>query len=172
MFPPSLVLNADWKPLNLFPLSTLNWEDVIKVVVKGHVRVVREYDQLVRSPSTTLRLPSVIAMKTYEKITDRAAFTRANVFLRDRFKCQYCGNETWLTYDHVVPKSKGGTTCWTNIVAACDDCNLRKGNKIDMQPMKVPRQPTPQELLALKRFYKPKYIHESWMDFLPVEFAA
>lgn len=169
---PSLVLNADFRPLNLFPLSTLNWEDTIKVVVKGHVTVVETYDRLIRSPSITMKLPSVIAMRKYEKIPDRAAFTRTNVFLRDRFRCQYCGDETALTFDHVVPRSKGGQTNWTNIVAACDTCNLMKGSKQDMQPMKVPREPTSSELLALKRAFLPKVIHSTWLDYLPSEMAA
>lgn len=169
---PALVLNGDFRPLNLFPLSTLNWEDTIKVVVKGHVTVVAEYERLIRSPSVTMRLPSVIAMRKYEKIKDRASFTRTNVFLRDRFRCQYCGEETSLTFDHVVPRSKGGQTNWTNIVAACDACNLMKGSKQDMQPMKVPREPTPAELLALKRAYLPKVLHPTWVDYLPVEMVA
>ena len=170
---PSLVLNADYRPLNLFPLSTLNWEDTVKVVVKGHVDVVAEYDRVIRSPSISMRLPSVIAMRKYERVVDRAAFTRFNVFLRDRFKCQYCGaDDAKLTFDHVVPRSRGGKTTWTNIVAACDPCNLLKGHKQDMQPMKVPREPTPQELMALKRAYMPKIMHESWLEFLPTDMAA
>lgn len=171
--PPALVLNADYRPLNLFPLSTLNWEDTIKVVVKGHVHVVAEYDRVVRSPSMSMRLPSVIAMRKYEKIADHAPFTRPNVFLRDRFRCQYCGEgDVKLTFDHVIPRSKGGQTNWTNIVAACDDCNLMKGAKQHMQPMKVPREPTSQELLALKRAFLPKVLHATWLDYLPADLIA
>lgn len=167
---PALVLNADYRPLNLYPLSLLNWEDTIKVVVKGHVRVVDHYDRVVRSPSVEMRLPSVIAMLKYEKVKDRAAFTRANVFLRDRFKCQYCGSDdAKLTFDHVIPRSKGGETKWTNIVAACDPCNLRKGCGQDMQPMKVPREPTSAELLALKRALPTRLLHPTWLNWLPPE---
>ena len=125
---PALVLNADFRPLNLFPLSTMDWETAIKNVYEGNLSIVVEYDRTVRSPSVEMRLPSVVAMKNYVPIHKRVAFTRTNVFLRDRFRCQYCGNdEATLTFDHVVPKSKGGETNWTNIVAACDDCNLKKG---------------------------------------------
>lgn len=170
---PALVLNADFRPLNLFPLSTLDWQTTIKNVYEGNLAVVAEYDKVVRSPSITMRLPSVVALKSYVPIQKRVAFTRANVFLRDRFKCQYCGSdEGQLTSDHVIPRSKGGLTTWTNIVAACDDCNLRKGAQTDMQPMKVPREPTAAELLALKRAYRPKIMHVAWLDYLPRDLAA
>lgn len=169
----ALVLNADFRPINLFPLSTLDWQTAVKNVYEGNVSVVAEYDEVVRSPSITMRLPSVVAMKSYVPIHKRVAFTRTNVFLRDRFKCQYCGNDdAALTFDHVVPRSKGGETRWNNIVAACDACNLKKGARIDMQPMKVPREPTSAELLALKRAYRPKILHDTWLDYLPADLAA
>lgn len=170
---PALVLNADHRPLNLFPLSTKSAEEAIKNIWEGTMIVVAEYDRIVRSPTIEMRLPSVVAMKSYVPIHKRVAFTRTNVFLRDRFKCQYCGGEeTTLTFDHVVPRSKGGATNWENIVAACDVCNLRKGARQDMTPMKVPRQPTAAELLALKRALAPKIIHATWRDYLPAEMLA
>lgn len=170
---PALVLNADFRPLNYFPLSIMDWETAIKNIYEGNLSVVAEYDTVVRSPSTTMRLPSVVAMKNYVPIHKRVAFTRSNVFLRDRFRCQYCGNDNAaLTFDHVVPRSKGGETNWTNIVAACDPCNLLKGARRDMQPMKVPREPTSQELSALKRAFVPKMIHATWLDYLPTDMVA
>ena len=119
---PTLVLNADFQPLSYFPLSLFNWEDAVKAVVKGSHVVVAEYDQLIRSPSTVMRLPSVIALRAYVRPPARVAFTRFNVFLRDRFRCQYCGDQHLrgeLTFDHVMPRADGGQTSWTNIVAAC-----------------------------------------------------
>lgn len=172
MHPAALVLNADFRPLSYFPLSTLNWQDTITAVVKEHVSVVEEYDTVIRSPSVEMKLPSVIAMRTYVRMPERVAFTRFNVYLRDRFRCQYCGNEAQLTYDHVIPRSKGGQTTWNNIVAACDPCNLLKGAKQDMQPMKVPREPTASELMALKRALPPKLIHATWLNYLPAEMLA
>jgi 5-methylcytosine-specific restriction endonuclease McrA len=99
---PALVLNADYRPLSYFPLSLLSWKDTITAMVKGHLTVVAEYDEVVRSPSTEIRLPSVVALRDYVPVAKRVAFTRNNVFLRDRFRCQYCGEETKLTFDHVV----------------------------------------------------------------------
>ena len=70
---PALVLNADFQPLSYFPLSLFNWEDSVKAVVKGSHVVVAEYDQVVRSPSTTMRLPSVIALREYVRPPNRVA---------------------------------------------------------------------------------------------------
>lgn len=168
----ALVLNADFQPLSYFPLSTINWHDAVKGVYERTHAVVAEYDTVVHSPSITMKLPSVLALRQYQPQPKHVAFTRFNVFLRDRFRCQYCGEEAALTFDHVVPRSKGGETSWTNIVAACDPCNLLKGNKQDMQPMKVPREPSSAELLALKRAYAPKIMHASWLDYLPADMAA
>jgi 5-methylcytosine-specific restriction endonuclease McrA len=167
-FPPALVLNADFQPLNQFPLSILGWQDVVAAVVKDTVSVVSEYDIVVRSPSTEIRLPSVVALKEYVPAPKRVAFTRFNVFLRDRFRCQYCSHSfpsSDLTFDHVIPRSKGGTTRWENIVAACSPCNTRK-DKYLLKPLRWPREPTVHEMGAAKRAFPPNYLHETWMDWL------
>ena len=120
---PALVLNADFQPLSYFPLSLFNWEDTVKAVVKGSHVVVAEYDQVVRSPSTVMQLPSVIALRAYVRPPARVAFTRFNVFLRDRFRCQYCGDQHLrgeLTFDHVMPRAarRPGRTSWRPAVPA------------------------------------------------------
>jgi 5-methylcytosine-specific restriction endonuclease McrA len=79
------VLNADFRPLSYFPLSLLSWQDAITAVFKDHVSVLAEYDKWVSSPSTKIRLPSVVALRDYIPMPKRLAFTRFNVFLRDRF---------------------------------------------------------------------------------------
>ena len=108
---PALVLNADFRPMSYFPLSLLCWEDAVHAVFNERVSVVAEYDTWVRSPSTKIRLPSVVALRKYQPTARRVAFTRFNVFLRDRFTCQYCF-ETFtssaLTFEHVIPRSRGG----------------------------------------------------------------
>ncbi len=88
---PALVLNADFRPLSYFPLSLWSWQDAVKAVCLDRVNIVSHYDRVVRSPSFAMRLPSVISLKEYIPATRRPAFTRFNVFLRDRFTCQYCG---------------------------------------------------------------------------------
>src|ERR1700753_3047084 len=124
---PVLVLNADSRPLSYYPLSLWSWQDAIKAVFLDRVNIVSEYDVAVRSPSFQMRLPSVVSLKTYVKPSRSPAFTRFNVFLRDRFQCQYCGCRDDLTFDHVIPRSLGGQTTWENVVTACSPCNLRKG---------------------------------------------
>lgn len=166
---PALVLNADFRPLSYFPLSTLPWQDAITAVFKDHVSVVAEYDKTIRSPSMEMKLPSVIAVRDYVPMRNKVAFTRFNVFVRDRFRCQYCGEQfpaSKLTFEHVVPRSKGGQTRWDNIVAACDPCNTLKGSKLDMKPRQWPREPTVGELMTAKRMFPPNYLHESWLDYL------
>ena len=88
---PALVLNADYRPLSYYPLSLWSWQDAIKAVFLDRVNIVAEYETEVASPSFSMRLPSVVSLKHYIKPSRHPAFTRFNVFLRDRFSCQYCG---------------------------------------------------------------------------------
>ncbi|MGF1639665.1 MAG: HNH endonuclease [Rhodospirillales bacterium] len=170
---PALVLNADYRPLSYFPLSVWLWQDAVKAVFLRRVNVVSEYDRFVRSPTWQIRLPSVIALKQYIPVERRPAFTRFNVFLRDRFTCQYCGGAfpaERLTFDHVIPRVRGGRTEWTNVVTACEPCNLRKGHRLPRDagvfPMRAPHQPVAFELQENGRAFPPNYLHESWRDFL------
>ena len=121
------MLNADYRPLSYYPLSLWSWQDTIKAVFLERVNILEEYDRVVRSARFEMRLPSVVSLKTYIKPARHPAFTRFNVFLRDAFECQYCGDPKELTFDHVVPRSRGGRTTWENVVTACSPCNLAKG---------------------------------------------
>lgn len=170
---PALVLNADFQPLNYFPLSTWSWQNAIKAVVLNRVSILSEYDLFIHSPSSRFRLPSVIALKEYVPVNRYPAFTRFNVFLRDGFRCLYCGvphASEDLTFDHVMPRSRGGRTTWTNVVAACGHCNLRKGGRTPLEsglhPMAKPIRPTTYQLRENGRAFPPNYLHESWRDFL------
>ena len=167
---PALVLNADFRPLSYYPLSLWPWQEVVKSVFLERVDVVAEYDEYVHSPSITMRLPSVIALREFVKQDRQPAFTRFNVFLRDRFQCQYCGSHDDLTFDHVVPRSKGGRTTWENVVAACAPCNLKKGDRLPKQirmfPTQTPYQPTVHDLHNNGRLFPPNHLHESWLDYL------
>ena len=87
---PALVLNADFRPLSYYPLSLYSWQDAIKSVFLERVAIIETYDQVVRSPTISIKLPSVIALKDYVMPKRQPAFTRFNVFLRDNFTCQYC----------------------------------------------------------------------------------
>lgn len=142
----------------------------MKAVFLDRVDIIAEYDYVVRSPSTEFRLPSVIALRDFVRQDRPPAFTRFNVFLRDGFECAYCGTSEHLTFDHVIPRSKGGRTTWENIVAACSPCNLRKGGKLlkhtDMQLMRRPARPNNYQLQEIGRKFPPNHLHETWMDYL------
>ena len=167
---PALVLNADYRPLSYYPLSLWPWQEAIKAAWLDRVTILAEYDEVVRSPSTEIRIPSVVVLKEYIKPQKRVAFTRFNLFLRDEFRCQYCGAKGDLTFDHVVPRSKGGITSWENVVAACSRCNLKKGSKSLRQAglslRRTPRRPASEELRNQGRKFPPNHLHETWLDFL------
>ena len=170
---PSLVLNADFRPLSYYPLSLCSWQDAIKAVFLGRVAVIENYETEVHSPSLTLKIPSVIALKNYVASIRKPAFTRFNVFLRDNFTCQYCHQEfsaNELTFDHLIPKYLEGKTTWTNVVSACTSCNFKKGKKIlqhvEMHLIKPPFKPTAKQLQNNGRNFPPNYLHKSWRDYL------
>lgn len=170
----ALVLNADFRPLSYFPLSLWSWRDAVKAVFLDRVNVLAEYDDaLIRSPSFEMRAPSVISLKDYIAPAKRPAFTRFNVFLRDRFSCAYCGQRAAtsdLTFDHVIPRSRGGRTDWENVATACSACNLAKANRTPAEarmPLRhEPHEPTVYELQGRGRTFPPNYLHESWRDYL------
>ena len=95
---PALVLNADYRPLSYYPLSLWPWQEAVKAVWLDRVNIVAEYDECVHSPSMKIRIPSVVVLKDYVKPQKRVAFTRFNLFLRDEFRCQYCGDKGDLTF--------------------------------------------------------------------------
>ena len=167
---PTLVLNADYRPLSYYPLSLWSWQDAIKAVFLDRVNIVAEYETKISSPSFSMNLPSVVCLKNYVKPSKHPAFTRFNVFLRDRFECQYCGCGDDLTFDHVNPRRAGGQTTWQNVVAACSPCNLKKGGhlpaQVKMWPKQKPFQPTVHDLHKNGRLFPPNFLHESWMDYL------
>ena len=167
-----LVLNADYQPLSYYPLSTWCWQDAIKAVFLERVDIISEYDTQIRSPSFAMAAPSVVALRDYISQDRPPAFTRFNVFLRDGFKCQYCGKTGVenLTFDHVTPRAHGGRTSWENIVAACAPCNLKKGGRTPreakMPLMREAGRPNMHQLQVQGRRFPPKYLHESWLDYL------
>lgn len=167
---PALVLNADYRPLSYYPLSLWPWQEAVKAAYLDRVQILSEYDETVRSPTTEIRVPSVVVLKEFVKPQKTVSFTRFNLFLRDGFSCQYCGVPHELTFDHVVPRAHGGITSWTNVVAACSKCNLKKGSKTLKQSgltlRTTPIHPHVEQLRNMGRKFPPNYLHESWMDFL------
>ena len=170
---PALVLNADYRPLSYYPLSVWCWQDAIKAAWLERVQIIAEYDEMVHSPSVQIRIPSVVVLKEYVKPQKQLAFTRFNLFLRDGFTCQYCGkkgDKSDLTFDHVIPRARGGITSWENVVAACSSCNLKKGarslSQAGLSLLKQPVRPSVHGLQNMGRKFPPNHLHDSWLDFL------
>ncbi len=170
---PALILNADYRPLSYYPLSIWPWQEAVKAIFRGTVHVISEYERVIHSPTAQMKLPSVLVLKDYISYNRKPVFTRFNLFLRDKWCCQYCGDQfksSDLTFDHVIPRARGGRTNWENIVAACQPCNLKKGSKLPsqchMHPIRKPHEPTLSELQECGRQFPPSFLHDSWSDFL------
>ncbi len=148
----TLVLNAGYEPMQL-----ISWQRALCLVLSQKAEVIAQYDAVVRSVSQAIQLPSVVRLVRYVQVVSRFGFvrcTRRNVLLRDRFQCQYCGvkcREGAISIDHVMPRSRGGKTSWTNVVAACHTCNRRKGSltpeEAGMPLRKPPKRPTWRDLI-------------------------
>jgi len=140
----TLLLSAGYEPLKI-----LDWRRAVTLVLLGKVEVLEEYVREVRSPSMAIPLPAVVRLHRYvRRHPQRVKFSRQNIFFRDEYTCQYCHKKhptSQLTYDHIVPKSRGGRTTWTNIVTSCVRCNLKKGNKplstLNYRLLKEPEEP-------------------------------
>ena len=140
----TLLLSATYEPIKI-----ISWKKAVVLTVLGKVDVLEEYQREVHSPTITVPLPAVIKLHRYVKnLPRRVKFSRQNLYHRDNYTCQYCHRvhpSSQLTYDHVIPRSRGGQTTWTNVVTACIRCNLKKGNKplhqVSFNLLKEPREP-------------------------------
>jgi 5-methylcytosine-specific restriction endonuclease McrA len=151
----TLVLNASFEPLHV-----VSWERAICLIFASKAEVVAEYHSLVRSVSKSIKLPKVIRLFSYvDKIKQfgLAKCTRRNVFARDQYLCQYCGikvNLRCATLDHVIPRSKGGTSDFLNLVTCCETCNRLKGARDPKQAgMKLLKKPFVPRILDLNPEY-------------------
>ena len=164
----TLLLNADGNPLSVAPLSTLTWQESIKLVWLDRINVLEWHeDWQVHSPNITMTVPSVIMTIEFVKQRVNTSFNRSNVYLRDNYICQYCKqmfSYKDLTLDHVIPKSKGGKTEWSNIVSACRKCNNDKASHTHIKPYKQPRKP---DFLQLVNGVNTVHIdHEIWLKYI------
>lgn len=165
-----LLLNADAQPVSLLPLSTVTWEEAIRYIVLDKVEVLAWYDTwVVRSARWETRVPAIIMLKEYQKPKTAVKLTKRNVFLRDEYKCQYCGcsvNDVTATLDHVHPVSQGGKTTWVNSTTACKPCNYKKAASTKLKPVVTPHQPHFWELIEKRRRQGYQLKHPSWADYL------
>lgn len=128
----TLLLNS-W----MMPHKIISWQDAITMMFLDKVEVIEAYDEEITSPTTSIRMPAVVRLKKAVGSVKRGVkFSRVNVFTRDGYRCQYCGDKKKpheLNYDHVIPRVHGGKTVWENIVTACYPCNNRKRNRTPEQ---------------------------------------
>lgn len=176
----ALLLNADMNPVRYCPLSTVPWTKVMWWIIKGEQTGIRRINVIdvypgvyVNGPTRKIELPSVVAHTQYVKPSETPPLTRFNIFLRDDFTCQYSGvklPESQLTLDHVMPASRGGRSSWDNLVACSTQINTMKANRTPKEAglklLRAPYQPNARELNEKGRKHPPKFLHESWSDYL------
>ncbi len=154
-----LVLNATHLPINI-----TSWERAMTLLYKGKASAVVLNGHLVNG---RIRLPEVIKLTNYVPVPyNEVVLSRKNLFLRDNYTCQYCGRQhANLTIDHLVPRSRGGEDCWTNMVACCSRCNSQKGDKLleesGMTLVSLPYRPSSALYLQMTRMTG---VPQSWHD--------
>ncbi len=188
----TLILTRDFSPHKVVP-----WDRAVTMLFQGKIRVVEEYmsdDAIVGTiepkrhsdfrnvlkalgaraadEHVVIRTPSVASLiRPVGSVKRGVKFSRINVFTRDRFTCQYCGERkkmAELNYDHVIPRIRGGKTDWLNIVASCYPCNDRKGSRtVQEAGMKLRRQPyEPETLPMVGPRFDPKEIPPNWLQYV------
>jgi len=125
----TLVLSQGYQPIKVIP-----WQRAITLLTLGKVELIEEYDEEhIRSRYLVMKMPAVVRLiNAFRRHKKPVKFSRINIYGRDKYRCQYCGDKVSLesgTYDHVVPRSKGGKTVWSNIVTCCEPCNAKKSNQ-------------------------------------------
>lgn len=182
---PVLVLNRLYVPINIVTVKR-----AFCMLASGVARVVdREYqtfdfhswselsaavhDETVGLVDRVVRVPRVVLLATYDRIPKRRVrFSRLNIMLRDRHICQYCGRKlkrSQLNIDHIVPRSRNGTTVWENVVTSCHDCNHRKGGRLPQEAgMTLIRQPTRPRMSPLPDFHFGHIEYDEWKPFFNI----
>ena len=162
-----LLLNVTYETLKV-----IDWRRAVTLLVMGKVEVLEEYSREVRSISFSIKLPAVVRLlRLVKRPKVPVRFSRQNIYTRDKHKCQYCGRRfppEELTYDHVIPKSRGGRTVWSNIVTCCVGCNSAKGGRTPAEArMTLIREPArPAWLPFLRVTVGVRDMPGSWRDYL------
>ncbi len=163
----ALILNATYEPL-----SIVSARRAVVLVLRQKAVVVEDSGDVWHSERATHLLPTVIRLRTFVKVpyARRVALNRRAVFARDRHSCQYCGTAA-ENIDHVVPRSRGGTHSWENVVASCRRCNLHKGNRTPreagMRLQVAPQAPRRHGWVLVNLGAPP---HPSWQPYLAGSF--
>jgi 5-methylcytosine-specific restriction endonuclease McrA len=163
----TLLLNTTFEPI-----SVLSWKKAVTLVFLGKVEVLKEYERVIRGVSLTMKQPAVVRLLRLVRNNHvNVKFSRRNIFLRDDHTCQYCGKKAEpksLTWDHLIPRSRGGEAEWTNIVTSCIECNLKKGDKLPeeagMHPQRRPARPNRFYMLTL--LVDTRVMPDYWKDYV------
>jgi 5-methylcytosine-specific restriction endonuclease McrA len=170
----TLVLNKDGNPVSMLPLSIISWQESIKHMVLEKATVLDWYDDwVVRSARWETRVPAVIMLNEYMKPKTFIRFSKANIFLRDGFKCAYCEcavSSRSATIDHILPVSMGGKTTFENCITSCGPCNSRKGSDHRIKPKKTPSKPNYFQLVDQRRKMGFELTHPSWALYLGIDY--
>jgi len=174
----TLLLNSDGNPVSILPLSTISWKKSILYMLDETATVLEWYDNwIVHSVNWQTAVPAVMILKNYERKRHQVRFSKRNVFLRDGFRCQYCGQDVSkksATMDHILPISHGGKSTYENCVCACDVCNAQKGNNKAIRPKKMPIKPSYYQLVEQRKKLPFEGGHHTWPTYLgikePIEF--
>jgi len=163
----TLLLSSAFEPLRI-----ISWKKAVVLTLLGKAEVLEHYARQIHSPNLVLALPAVVKLHRMVRPGPRKVkFSRQNLYFRDNYTCQYCNKKHpphQLTYDHVVPRSRGGKTTWTNVVTACVRCNLKKGNKLVHQ-LNTPLQSVPREpkwVPALVPEFNSESVPDLWSNYL------
>lgn len=164
----TLVLNANYDVMKI-----VKWQKAITWIFLGKVDVIEEYGEYVNSPSIKLKKPAVVRFNRMIKAKYKVPrFSREHIYARDRYTCLYCGVKltySQLTLDHIIPRSRGGKSTWTNCASCCIGCNVRKANKTpkeaNMELLLQPYHPNPNEAFLLSLRAKLDNAPEIWKNY-------
>lgn len=158
-----LVLNASYEPLNVCTVKR-----AIVLMLKQKAEAIESSRRMLHSATASIPVPNVIRLSYYVRIPrgEVRKVSRRAVLARDSHRCQYCGNRSHLTIDHIIPRSRGGPSSWENIVTSCAPCNTRKGDclprEVDMVLRVPPRPPEPLAFI----YMAVTEVHRSWRRYL------
>lgn len=154
------------------PIKIISWQRAMTLLTLDKVDVVEEYDLEIRGTSMILNVPAVVRLrKAFRRFAKPVKFSRVNIYARDEYRCQYCGRKCSideLTYDHVVPRSRGGRTSWDNIVSCCYVCNAKKANRTPAEAKMLLRTTPirPAWIPSVQIRVSNKSVPDAWRDYV------
>ena len=154
------------------PIKVISWQRAMTLLTLAKVDVLEEYDAEIRATALVIRVPAVVRLrKAFRRHAKPVKFSRVNIYSRDAHRCQYCGvrcTTDQLTYDHVIPRSRGGRTSWENIVSCCYACNAHKANRTPaeakMKLLSTPARPTWMPAVQIR--VSTSSVPDAWRDYV------